>query len=100
MALKEAKAEAERLCGPMGKPAFLVTDNGWSFVARGTLTSVRRIAIVPELAEILRRLKQTNRKSNWVFETKRGTRLHPCNVQKRFREICDGLGFNKRFTVH
>jgi len=60
----------------------------------------RRIAIVPELAELLRHVMQANRKNNWVFETKRVTRLHPCNVQKRFREICDGLGFEKRFTVH
>ncbi len=55
---------------------------------------------VPELAEILRRVKGNNRKNNWVFDTKRGTRLQPCNVQKRFREICDGLGFERRFTVH
>ncbi|MCB9858797.1 MAG: site-specific integrase [Phycisphaerales bacterium] len=60
----------------------------------------RRIAIVPELTEILRRVGETNRLNRWVFETNRGTRLHPCNVQKRFREICDGLGFKKRLTVH
>ena len=33
-ALKEAQAEAERLCGPLGKRPFLVTDNGSSFIAR------------------------------------------------------------------
>ena len=60
----------------------------------------RRIAVVPELATILHRQKETNRRNEWVFETKRGTQLHPCNVQKRFREICDGLAFEKRFTVH
>jgi transposase InsO family protein len=33
-ALKEARVEAERLCGPLAKPPFLVTDNGSSFIAR------------------------------------------------------------------
>jgi putative transposase len=33
-ALQEARAEAERLCGPLSKPPFLVTDNGSSFIAR------------------------------------------------------------------
>jgi transposase InsO family protein len=33
-ALKEARAEAERLCGPLTKPPFLVTDKGSSFIAR------------------------------------------------------------------
>lgn len=33
-ALAIARAEAERLCGPLSKPPFLVTDNGSSFIAR------------------------------------------------------------------
>lgn len=33
-ALDEARAEAERLCGPLNKRPFLVTDNGSSFMAR------------------------------------------------------------------
>jgi transposase InsO family protein len=33
-ALDMAKAEAERLCGPLKKPPFLVTDNGSTFIAR------------------------------------------------------------------
>jgi transposase InsO family protein len=33
-ALKEARAEAERRCGPLTKRPFLVTDNGSSFIAR------------------------------------------------------------------
>jgi len=33
-ALELARAEAERMCGPLSKPPFLVTDNGPSFVAR------------------------------------------------------------------
>jgi transposase InsO family protein len=33
-ALKVARAEAERLCGPLERTPFLVTDNGPSFIAR------------------------------------------------------------------
>jgi transposase InsO family protein len=33
-ALKQARQEAERLCGPLERPPFLVTDNGSSFIAR------------------------------------------------------------------
>jgi len=33
-ALDQARAEAERCCGPLTKPPFLVTDNGSSFIAR------------------------------------------------------------------
>jgi len=33
-ALKVARAEAERLCGPLEREPFLVTDNGPSFIAR------------------------------------------------------------------
>lgn len=33
-ALALARAEAERLCGPLTRPPFLVTDNGSSFIAR------------------------------------------------------------------
>lgn len=34
VALRQAKAEAERLHGPLTRPPFLVTDNGSSFIAR------------------------------------------------------------------
>jgi transposase InsO family protein len=34
VALDSARQEAERLCGPLAKPPFLVTDNGPSFIAR------------------------------------------------------------------
>jgi len=40
-ALKLARAEAERLHGPLAKPPFLVTDNGPSFVARRFAAFVR-----------------------------------------------------------
>lgn len=33
-ALEEARSEAERICGPLTKDPFLVTDNGSSFIAR------------------------------------------------------------------
>ena len=33
-ALALARQEAERLCGPLVKPPFLVTDNGSTFIAR------------------------------------------------------------------
>ena len=33
-ALKDTRAEAERLCGPLTKPPFLVTDEGSSLIAR------------------------------------------------------------------
>lgn len=33
-ALALARCEAERLCGPLKRPPFLVTDNGSSFIAR------------------------------------------------------------------
>jgi len=33
-ALKLAREEAERVCGPLAKPPFLVTDNGPSFMAK------------------------------------------------------------------
>jgi transposase InsO family protein len=40
-ALQEARAEAERLCGPLTKRPFLVTDNGSSFIARRFSTYVQ-----------------------------------------------------------
>ena len=39
-ALRLAREEAERLCGPLSKPPFLVTDNGPSFIARRFTTFV------------------------------------------------------------
>lgn len=65
-----------------------------------TKFSIRRVAIIPDLELILRRLRRTNRNQAWVFETRRGTQLHPHNVSKRFRQICEGLGFQKHYVVH
>ncbi len=41
--LKQARAEAERLCGPLTKPPFLVTDNGSSFLAKSFNAHVRDV---------------------------------------------------------
>jgi len=65
-ALKEAKAEAERLHGPVGKPPFLVTDNGSSFIARrfgqyvdGRFAHVRIQYRTPAQLGLLERFHQT-----------------------------------------
>ena len=42
-ALKQARVEAERLCGPLTKPPFLVTDNGSSFLAKRFCAHVRDV---------------------------------------------------------
>ncbi|MCK4658723.1 MAG: site-specific integrase [Phycisphaerae bacterium] len=65
-----------------------------------TKHGVRRIAMVPELATIPKRLRRTNRRDLWVFETMRGTQVHAHNVEKRFRQICDQLRFEKHFVPH
>jgi putative transposase len=65
-ALKEAKAEAERLHGPLGRPPFLVTDNGSSFIARrfgqyvdGRFAHVRIQYRTPTQLGLLERFHQT-----------------------------------------
>ncbi|MCP4594337.1 MAG: tyrosine-type recombinase/integrase, partial [bacterium] len=58
-----------------------------------TRSSIRRIAIVPELEVILERLRKQNRKNMWVFESRRGTQLSADNPTERLREICDSLNF-------
>jgi putative transposase len=40
-ALDRARAEAERRCGPLTKPPFLVTDNGSSFIAKRFVRHVK-----------------------------------------------------------
>ena len=42
-ALGLARAEAERLCGPLEKPPFLVTDNGPSFISQRFCQSIKDI---------------------------------------------------------
>jgi len=65
-----------------------------------TKSSIRCIAMVPELEEILKRAHRTNRRNRWVFESKCGTKFYSTNAEKRFREICNDLGFEKHFTPH
>ena len=65
-ALQEARAEAERLCGPLSKLPFLVTDNGPSFIARrfvgfvkGQYEHVRIRYHTPQQLGLLERFHQT-----------------------------------------
>ena len=65
-ALQQARAEAERIHGPLAKPPFLVTDNGPSFIARrfaalvATKYSHVRIRYrTPEQLGLLERFHQT-----------------------------------------
>jgi transposase InsO family protein len=61
-----ARAEAERLHGPLTKPPFLVTDNGSSFIARrfrayieGVASQVRTRYRTPQQLGLLERFHQT-----------------------------------------
>ena len=65
-----------------------------------TKSSIRRIPIVPDLRAVLLNQREVNRRNRWVFETRRGTQLSPNNPTARFRQICDELGFNKKYVVH
>jgi putative transposase len=65
-ALRQARAEAERMHGPLAKPPFLVTDNGPSFVARrfaafvgGHYSHVRIRYRTPQQLGLLERFHQT-----------------------------------------
>ncbi len=65
-ALKQARAEAERIHGPLSKPPFLVTDNGPSFLARRfaafvdkQYSHVRIRYRTPEQLGLLERFHQT-----------------------------------------
>ena len=73
--------------------------NGILWVPK-TKSSIRRIPIVPDLRAILEQQREINRRNRWVFETRRGTQLSPNSPSARFREICDGIGFEKHFVVH
>ena len=65
-----------------------------------TKSSIRRIPIVPELRSVLLQQRQVNRRNRWVFETRRGTQLSTGHPTARFRQICDELGFNKKYVLH
>lgn len=66
VAIDQAKAEAERIHGPLASPPFLVTDNGSSFLARafrahidGQFTHVRTRYRTPQQLGLLERFHQT-----------------------------------------
>jgi integrase len=63
-------------------------------------SSIRRIAMVPELEVILNRLRQTNKKNLWVFETRRGSQLGDTNPTQRLGEGCRELGFANHYVLH
>lgn len=65
-----------------------------------TRASIRRIAIVPQLEEILIRLRDNSRNNLWVFESRRGTQMSLFRPTQRLGEICDELGFKQRYVLH
>lgn len=65
-----------------------------------TRASIRRIAIVPALEEILVRLRETSRNRLWVYELRRGTQMSLSRPTQRLGEICDELGFERRYVLH
>lgn len=65
-----------------------------------TRASIRRIAIVPQLAKILTRLRHASRNKLWVFESRRGTQMSLFRPTQRLGEICDELGFKQRYVLH
>lgn len=69
VAIDKARAEAERVHGPLAKPPILVTDNGPNFLARrfrahiaGQLSQVRTRYRTPEQLGLLERFHQTLKK--------------------------------------
>lgn len=65
-----------------------------------TRSSIRKVPITDDIQVILTRLRRSNRRNRWVFETSRGTQVYAHNVEKRFRQICDQLGFQQHFVPH
>ena len=65
-----------------------------------TRASIRRIAIIPQLEQILSRLRDNSRNNLWVFESRRGTQMSLGPPTQRLGQICDELGFKRRFVLH
>ncbi len=89
--LKQARAEAERLCGRLTKPPFLVTDNGSSFLAkrfcahvRDLYTHVRIRYRTPTQLGLLERFHQTF-KNEEVYWRLYDTPAHARNCIAEFR---------------
>ena len=94
-ALKVAKAEAERLCGKLSAPVFLVTDNGSSFLARrfadylsdDNFTHVRIQYRTPQQLGLLERFHQTLKQEEvyWnIYESPAAARESLAKFRERY----------------
>ena len=96
-ALDVARAEAERLHGPLTKPPFLVTDNGPSFIARafrrhidGQYAQVRIAYRTPTQLGLLERFHQTLKTEEvyWKLYANPGEARESLEVfRRRYNEI-------------
>ncbi len=96
-ALDSARAEAERLHGPLAKPPFLVTDNGSSFLARhfqrhidGHYTHVRIQYRTPTQLGLLERFHQTlkTRGGYWnLYQSPGEARASLERFRSRYNEV-------------
>ena len=96
-ALEEAKAEAERLHGPLAMPPFLVTDNGSSFIARrfgqyvdGRFAHVRIQYRTPTQLGLLERFHQTlkNEEVYWrMYDDPRHARQCLAEFRERYNRL-------------
>lgn len=91
-ALAVARAEAERLCGPLTRPPFLVTDNGSSFIARRfvafTRDDYRQVRIryrTPTQLGLLERFHRTLKEEE-VYWRLYDTPAHARDCLAEFRE--------------
>ncbi len=75
------------------------TKNG-NYWKPKTKSSIRRIAMVPDLESILRHLRATNKRKLWVFESRRRFQVSENHPTMAFRRICDGLGFKQHYVIH
>lgn len=97
VALDVARAEAERLHGPLAKPPFLVTDNGPSFLARafrrhidGDYAHVRIAYRTPSQLGLLERFHQTLKTEEvyWKLYASPGEARESLEVfRRRYNEV-------------
>ena len=95
-ALREAREEAERLCGPLEQPPFLVTDNGSSFIARrfgqyvdGRFAHVRIRYRTPTQLGLLERFHQTLKDEEvyWrLYDNPRHARVCLAEFRERYNQ--------------
>src|SRR5439155_1179258 len=96
-ALGEARKEAERLCGPLDKPPFLVTDNGPSFIARrfasflsGHYRHVRIAYRTPQQLGLLERFHQTLKTEEvywWLYDDPQHARACLAEFRERYNRL-------------